>query len=142
MQTHEDADFAGRQPKTPFEFARLEQNVDMYILPGDYEDWGTIEGNLLEVSLVNQPTFRVFDDLTGRGIECRFDDSQLSLVKDALHHRVSVYGRVRYNRLGEPVVINVEEFEKIMEKPVQQISIDLTGGMDSGEYVKRLRDEQ
>lgn len=121
---------------------RLAASVDALVLPTDYEDWGTLEGELLDVALHGRPAFRMYDSLTGRGIACQFENHQLDKVKDALPHAVAVYGKVRYNRLGEPVTIDVESFEKITEPSTTAvIPVNITNGMDAAEYVRRFRND-
>lgn len=121
----------------------LAANVDALVLPCDYEDWATIEGDLLDVVLHGRPAFKVYDPLTDRGITCQFEDEQLVKVKEALPHRVAVYGRVRYNKLGEPVSIAVESFDKMSEPehPSKSIPINITDGMDAAEYVRQFRND-
>jgi hypothetical protein len=85
-------------------------NVDSYY-GIESRDWGTIEGTLDMVSdRRGRLRFSVADPVTGREVQCYFEDEILDDVLDSFRQRVSVSGMIRYRRQGEPDSINVEEF--------------------------------
>ncbi len=109
-----------------------------------------LEGRLEEVSLHGTLTFSIYDPITERGTECDFTDDQLPEVIDLLRQRkrVRVTGRVKFNARHVPISVQVARFEALRDaKELPQIAdlhaerIDITGGQDSADYVRELRDE-
>ena len=59
--------------------------------------------------------------------------------------RASVYGLARYDKDGYPIEIVVETLERMpgfgdMTNPQDVQGIDITGGIDSVDYIRSLRD--
>lgn len=110
-------------------------------------EWTTIEGIMDQVTVeTDKSRFRISHPLTGEEITCTFDQGVVNLedVKEALPHRVAVYGRARLDRMGKTTSIEVSkltqlrdesEFPRIASMP----SIDITSGMDPADYVERVR---
>ena len=89
--------------------------------------------------------FSIFDSLTDHEIPCHFSDEDTARVGSLIKQRINVYGRTRFDRSGLPVYIDVEEFHPVCsEEDLIKISeappTNITGGIDSVEYVRRIRD--
>lgn len=129
----------GTEPVSPTQ--RVAATVDYFLAPA-YEDYGTLEGRLETLSVHGKTRFNIYDPLTGRAIACYFPIEQLEEAHAAFPKRVAVSGRTKYSRMGNPVSIHVESI-RVLEGDVQLSQLadtDLTGGMDSGKYVRGLRD--
>jgi len=112
-------------------------------LRGGYYEWTSIRGELNQITVEGGSTeFRITHGLTGAKIICSFDPSLIADVKEALPSRVEVSGRVRFNRSKQPVSISVSRIRRMPESGVrisQAPAIQITGGMDSVEYLERVR---
>lgn len=114
----------------------------------EYNDISTLEGTLEAVSVHGRdPRFSIYDSVTHQPIRCFFLEADLSRVKEYLPGRVTVTGRVYYNKLKQPTRIRVHEFERIesdSELPdLEDLGgINLTDGLGAAEHIRRLRDEQ
>lgn len=111
-----------------------------------YED-SAIEGMLLSIDIHGKPTFGIFDRLTKQRIACHFDRSIKDRIVAALDQRVMVEGRVKYNRAGLPVSIDLDDFSVLPGvEDLPQFGrgehIDITGGVPSEVYVRRQRDAE
>ncbi len=113
------------------------------------EDGATLIGKLETVTVHGgKPAFFIYDPLTGEKIICHIPEDRMAEAKDALDthpHRVSVTGKVKYNRAGKPISIEVADFTPLRDRhELPQMKdlegIDLTGGVDPTEYIRRLRD--
>jgi len=137
---------AGRRPEvTPTTRAveHIRQVVDKARM---YIDYGTIEGSLDEISVRGGLHFAVWEALTNHRIECAATPERLEEAKALLGRRVAVSGRVRY-RNRKPTSIRVEAIKTLREaSELPQLedmpAIDITGGLNSEEYVRRMRDAQ
>jgi len=88
--------------------------------------------------------FRLRRSVSGLSIDCAFAPELLEQVKVALPHRVRVTGETKYNRVGDPISMQVESMELLPGKTnLPQFDdlhgIDITSGEDAAEYVGRLR---
>ena len=109
-------------------------------------EWASFRGVLENITTHGDSNvFSIFDSLTDHEIPCHFSDEDTARVGSMIKKRINVYGRTRFDRSGLPIHIDVEEFHtvcgdedliKISEAPPTNI----TGGMDSVEYVRRIRD--
>ncbi len=82
--------------------------------------------------------------MTGDAIPCNFDQDVVGLneVKDALPHRVRVYGCARFGKDGRISSFDVTKLWTLPETfvPLAELpSLDITEGMQSVEYIERLR---
>lgn len=68
-----------------------------------YESAGSVVGRLEAVSVHKALEFRIWSENTGKPVTCRFDETMLSKVKDALRCSVVVHGLVKWNVLGHPI---------------------------------------
>lgn len=117
---------------------------------GSYALLGSLEGTLEAANLRNKPpTFTIWERVGGQPIRCSFNEQQwLDTVGDFLKRRtrVLVAGKVTYFRNGLPRYIS--ELREIRDMtPDESLpkgdygSIpNLTGGKDSVDYVRSLRE--
>ncbi|MFC2039178.1 hypothetical protein ACFLST_00070 [Chloroflexota bacterium] len=116
------------------------------LMEAKYESLGSVVGNLDSVSVHFGHEFRVWDEITGRPITCRFPRELLGKVKDALGRRILVYGVVRANYRGDRTLVVAEGIESYPEEAklptIEEMSgfvDDLTGGMSLEEYMQEIR---
>lgn len=108
----------------------------------------TVEGSLETVTIHGGDAFDVFDQLTGARIRCMLPEGKLNEAVDALGRRVAVSGRAKFSDKGRPISIEVESIRVLSDKDNLPSAadfegggrLDITGGMDSAEFVRRLRD--
>ena len=125
------------------------KNVTKILKRRIYHEISTLEGwlQIIDVHNKDNQVFGIFDPLTNEKILCHFDKSMRDNVVQALGNRVSVEGKVKFNRFGGPLSIEVDSFEVMpgMEE-LPQFSdgeqIDITGGIPSEDFVRRLRDAE
>src|SRR5690606_36633332 len=80
---------------------------------GAHYEWGTIRGVLDQITVGSSSCrFRLKHQLTGAEISCTTTQERLDEVKDALPHRVEVYGRIRFNRANQPKSVEVEKIDR------------------------------
>jgi hypothetical protein len=123
---------------------RLAANVDE-LLPKEHEEIGSCEGRIESLSIHGRTTFGIWDAVTGRAVECRFPQELYQEAYSLFGQRVLVTGLVRYSRAGGPKVVRVESIRRLRsqsELPQARDleGIDITGGLDPAEYVRRNRD--
>lgn len=109
---------------------------------GHYHEWGTLRGMMDQITVGAKTKFRIQHVLTGAEINCTFDPLLLEQVKAALPARVEVYGKMRRNRSDQPTSIDVMTFRVLAEHftPFNETpAVDITSGVESTEYVERLR---
>lgn len=107
-----------------------------------------VEGSLETVTIHGGEAFDVFDQLTGTRVRCILPDGQISEAVNALGKRVAVSGRAKFSDKGRPISIEVDAIRVLRgtsELPAAsdfegEGKLDITGGMDSAEFVRRLRD--
>jgi hypothetical protein len=108
----------------------------------------TIEGSLETVTIHRGDAFDVFDQLTGTRVRCMLPEGKIQDAVAALGKRVSVSGRAKFSEKGRPLSIEVETIRVLRDKVgLPKASdfegtgrLDITAGMDSAEFVRRLRD--
>lgn len=112
-----------------------------------YQEIGSVEGKLEMISIHGAPRFTVYHSITQRSVKCKFSTQLLDTVKDGLGRRVIVKGMVHFNYIHEPVKVDMEsltlfpmENELPVPRDIKGIAPDFTGGKESGEYVRSLRD--
>lgn len=109
--------------------------------------YGSIEGSLRLLSSLKKQHFDVVEDTTGTSVHCYFDDAETEAKALAAYKkRVSVQGRIKYNREGKPLSVEVaglRAFKDARDLPQLSdlIGIDITGGQDSVSYIRELRDD-
>lgn len=108
----------------------------------------TVEGSLETVTIHGGEAFDVFDQLTGTRMRCILPDGQINEAVSALGKRVAVSGRAKFSDKGRPISIEVESIRVLRDKKDLPSAsdfegegrLDITGGEDSAEFVRRLRD--
>jgi hypothetical protein len=76
-----------------------------------YRDWGSIEGEISEISTRGESHVYIYDRLLNKHIRCRVDEDTLEEMAHHWKRRVSVTGYIRYYAGGEAKEIEVKEFE-------------------------------
>lgn len=115
---------------------------------GNFVEFGEIEGRLKDVSeLQDRDKIVIVDSLTGRKTPCFFRGPEVEQkVRDGWKHRVVVTGDITVNKAtGEPQEMRIEDIRVLRSRDeLPQIDdllgFDITGGVDSVEYVRGLRD--
>lgn len=108
-------------------------------------DHTSLSGVLEQITYTeDRHRFRLRRSVSGLAIDCAFPSELLEQVKSALPHRVQVFGEAKYNRVGDPISIQVETIELLPGKDklpqFDDLSgINVTSGEDAAEYVGRLR---
>ncbi len=139
------------EARTPI--ATIQQDVKQKVervTRGSYALLGSLEGTLEATNLRSKPpTFTIWDRVTGRPIRCSFDEERwLDEVTNFLKRRarVLVEGKITYFRNGIPRFIselrNLWDMtpDKSLPKGDYGSIPDLTGGKDSVDYVRSLRE--
>jgi hypothetical protein len=135
----------GEEPVVPTQ--HVAANVDAILLKRYRYSYGALEGRLETFNVHGTRTFTIYDVLTDDKTVCEFPEDMYPKAYAAVRKRVVVTGRMKFNRDGVPVTMTVEE---LRERPdasgLPQFrageEIDLTGGMDSAEYVRGMRDAE
>ena len=110
-----------------------------------YESAGSVIGTLDTIMVHNAFEFRVWSEITGKPVSCRFDEAILDHVKDALRKILVVYGLVKWNVLGHPISVAVEGMDRREldhEPTIEEMSglvEDFTEGMSLKDYLEDLR---
>ena len=111
-----------------------------------HQETGSVEGRLEVISVHRNPRFTVYEAVNRRAVRCRFEPELLELVKQALGKRVIVSGVVHLNYVGEPLRVEIERLETLpdeadlpLPKDLRGMSTDFTGGKETGEYLRELR---
>ena len=113
--------------------------------PRPHFDHTSLIGMLEQITYTpDRHKFRLRRGVSGLAVDCTFAPEQLEEVKAALPRRVRVSGVTKYNRVGDPISMQVETIELLPGKEklpqFDDLSgIDITGGEDAAEYVGRLR---
>lgn len=141
-------------PDTSTAIATIQQDVKQKVervTRGGYSLLGSLEGTLEAANLRNKPpTFTIWERVTGRPIRCSFNEEQwLDAVSNFLKRRarVLVEGKVMYFRHGIPRYIsglrNIRDTAPDESLPKGDFGSipDFTGGQDSVDYVRSLREK-
>ena len=113
-----------------------------------YRTHTTLMGRVQKIDLHGRQSFVIYDTLTDHPVTCFFKDELYRKVIKALKERVSVTGSVKYNRNSETASSMRVESIEIMQRGKNPPrfkdgeAIDITGGIDSVEYIRRMRDEE
>ena len=107
--------FIGRDWQTQINadlVANLERHLDEKI--NTYKSYGSVEGSLMSISLVNKKKFGVKPNLQSNIVDCYFkEDSLFEKARKYLGKRVYVYGIVRRKDNGDKINIDVLEIDKL-----------------------------
>ena len=108
---------------------------------------GSVEGKLETISVHgSKPKFLIYQSSNKKAVMCLFEPELLESAKTALGQRVLAAGVVLYNVKGEPVRVVVERI-RILRHGTELPSIsdvtgsdpDFTGGLESVEYLRKMR---
>jgi len=112
-----------------------------------YESIGSLVGSLDSITVHSGNEFRVWNEVTGFAVRCRFSSEMMSQVKDLLGRRVVVHGSIRSNERGQPTSVEVKDFETYPEESelpaIEEMSglvDDFTDGMPLKDYLEAIRD--
>lgn len=124
--------------------ARVAINVDE-LIGAKFKASGALEGMLETLTVRGKTNFKLHDPLTDYRIACYISPDKLEEAKAAFPHRIAVYGPIKYAKSGRPLSIDVQQIRRLrLRSDLPQLKdigrIDLTGGTDSSEYIRRLRD--
>ncbi len=87
---------------------RLAGNIDE-ITKTTQKFYGSIEGTLVSISVAPKQTFGIRSSIEGKTIRCYFKNDLFETAKDALGHRVYVFGLIRQSLHGPKINIQVDE---------------------------------
>lgn len=117
------------------------------ILRSGYSESSSIEGTLEVVNVHGNPTFTIWEQLSGVPVRCSFPNESLwkRRVKDLLEKPVLVIGKINYFRNGIPrSVTHLEEIIDVTPDPSLPKAgfgtiPDLTGDMSTIDYLRSMR---
>jgi hypothetical protein len=121
---------------------RTLENVE-HLLAARFTDTGALEGILDEPTVRNTKRFNLYDPLTNEKVTCHFSIEKLEEIRAAWTCRVAVYGDIRYDKHGKPISMVVKSIRPLREGAMRLRDlplIDITDGVESSEYIRRLRD--
>lgn len=93
----------------------------------------------------DHPHFAIYHPVSDTPTQCDFQDADLDRVMLLIRQRIQVYGIAHYNADGKAERIEVEKFstmpsvDELEFERRLQTSHDITGGVDSVEYVAEQR---
>lgn len=112
--------------------------------PSHYFTETTLEGTLETINVHGSTEFYIYDRMSGDPIRCFFDKNEVSDIIALIELRVRVHGNVKFTRDHDPVSMQVSSFEAVTQnapsiRDLHKRGIDITGGKDSVEYIRKLR---
>jgi hypothetical protein len=124
---------------------KLVENVENIIRKRYYYEDAMLEGKLETVSIHGDTHFVIYDVLTNHPTKCVIDEVLMRSSFGAIGKRVQVEGKVKYNRSGRPMTMEARSMKPLREASelpqfTEGQSINITGGVESSKYVRRLRD--
>lgn len=108
---------------------------------------GSIEGRLEQISVHGRAHCTVYHHRTHKGVRCLFQPDMIGEVKEALGRRVIAAGIVFYNVKHEPIRVQLQHLRRLRsanelptEKDIGGSDPNFTGGVESSEYIRSMRD--
>jgi hypothetical protein len=108
---------------------------------------GSVVGQLGTASLHKKLSATMWTDLSDTAVKLRFDKSMVDAIRKSLGRRVEAQGRITRNWLDQPVDIKLRKLVPLPEiEDLPNLDYyhgrypDFAGGMDSSEFVRRMRD--
>ena len=117
------------------------------ILGSGYSETGFLEGTLEAINLHGSPTFTIWEQITGVPVRCVFpnDEGWKRQVQSLLEKPILIGGQVNYFGNGLPRSVsrieNLADVTPDSSLPLEAYGSipDLTGGMDTIEYLRTIR---
>ena len=110
---------------------------------------GSIEGTIKTNRHSFRGSFDLHQSTSRKVVRCDFPETMRDEIEEALkkRHRVAVSGVISYNSLGEPLSVDVQKPLRILRReselptPAEMVglALDLTGDLDTEEYIESLR---
>lgn len=129
-------------PKIVNTIAKIRQNTLK-----EYESLTELEGKLETINVHEKLEFFIYDRLTDNAIRCFFRPDHVEEVGRLLRQRVRVKGYVKFTANHEPKSVHVQSFKALpnIEKipgirDIHETGLSITGGQDSVEYIRGMRD--
>lgn len=122
------------------------KNIQEFTSP-KYSSFGSITGDLESITVHNASEFRVWDELTGKPVRCKFEVEQDQMVKDLLRKRVTVSGEILSNSAGMPISLKLMTLAPAADHALPTIEEmrglikDFTEGRPLKEYMEEIADE-
>lgn len=126
---------------------RIAANVDD-IMKDEYQHIDSDLMGVLEIlNAHGRVAFTVFDPIGGEKTLCHFEEQFLDAAAAAIRKRVLVKGIIKFNRQGRPVSMKVKGPIEVLDTGEgvdfrEGEQIDLTGGEDAGDFIRRMRDAE
>jgi len=79
------------------------------LIEASHQSFGSLEGKLYLLSDHNGFRFKIHQQLFKRDITCFVEDDEVENALGAFRKRVSVFGRIQYNRFSKPISIKVSK---------------------------------
>jgi hypothetical protein len=89
---------------------KVAEHIDELIGP-KISSVGTVVGRLEGLTIHGKKLLVVYEQLTGRRVNCVFPDHMLEQALRGFNNRVSVYGTIHSRATGEKLSVDVEEME-------------------------------
>ena len=140
--------FSGPDGETVEPTKLLAANVKSILKRTFYVTQTALEGRLETVDVHGKFSFAIYDTLNNHRTKCLFSEGMFDQVASSLRRRVAVAGEAKFNRrTGRSVSIRAESLRRLGEtsdlpKFKHGDYIDITGGIDSAEYIRRIRDAE
>lgn len=91
---------------------RLAGNIDE-ITRTTQKFYGSVEGVLVSISVTGKQSLGIRSSIEAKTVRCYFKDELFETAKDALGHRVYVFGLIRQRVHGPKINIEVEELKML-----------------------------
>ena len=127
---------------------QLVENVKTVLNKTFYTSPTTLEGRLEKLDVHGRFSFVIYDTLNNHPIHCEFDEAMFERIPDLLRRRVLVEGDAKFDRItSQPISIIVRDINKLRESSelprfAKGEYIDITGGVESAEFIRRSRDAE
>jgi len=138
----------GERPVKPTQKAR--DHAELLVPTTEpYWEYTQLEGTLENIITHGRAEFHIFDPITDRKVRCTFDKQKAQEVLALGLKRVRVTGDVKFDENHRPVEVQVDSYERLRDQSelpqladLHKARINITGGRDSVEYVRGLRDAE
>lgn len=115
--------------------------------PSEFFETASIEGTAQMVELFPTLKIKIYGPQSPQGLVCAFSQKDRKAVERAIGKRVEVSGRLRSDKDGRPVGMSARSIRMLRSDSSLPTfrdleGIDITGGVDPTDYVRRLRDEK